>query len=37
MLSSNFTISHQKAVRELNYKPVIGFAEAIRDLKAAKV
>lgn len=34
MLSSNFTISHRKAARELNYKPVIGFAEAISALKS---
>lgn len=33
MLSSNFTISHQKASREINYKPVIHFEEAMRKLQ----
>lgn len=35
MLSSNFTISHQKACREINYKPVIRFDEAMKELEAA--
>lgn len=32
MLSSNFTINHAKAVKDLGYKPVISMVEAIEQL-----
>lgn len=33
MLSSNFTIKHEKASQEINYKPVVTFNDAITELK----
>jgi nucleoside-diphosphate-sugar epimerase len=33
MLSSNFTISHAKAIKDLGYKPIISMAEAMEQLK----
>lgn len=37
MMSSNFTIAHSKATKEINYEPIIGFEEAIQDLNLKKV
>jgi nucleoside-diphosphate-sugar epimerase len=36
MLSSNFTISHQKASQEINYQPVISVEEGMKELDEKK-
>lgn len=36
MMSSNFTIRHSKATKEIKYNPIIGFDEAIKNLNAKK-